>query len=300
MKKWFLWLIALLLFAGASWYFFLKEYHYRVSFTTSESPGIVYKHLMDWKSFDESDQLVEVLSGKRYSQLEQRIQSGDSVFHYIWKITPEGSTKTRVTAYITDEQHGFRQKIEVPFKKNDFVRSSIWNVKLAGNALIKKAEAYQTHSIKDTLISPRFCAYVSVTSNVNEKASAMLKNIAIVMDYIKQNNLELQGDPFLEVTKWDQENDLIQFDFCFPIKQSDSLPATTDVLFKTSRARKVLKAEFNGNYRISSNAWYTLLDHAERNNIEAEILPIEYFLDDPHAGGNPLEWKALIFLPLKD
>lgn len=300
MKKWFFRCLGLLLLGAAIWYVFLKEYDYKVSFTTSEPTGIVFHHLLDWNSFDTSEQAINIISRSPFYNIKQQITSGDSIFHYNWFIEPTGTSRTKVTAYITDEKNSLKQKVLVPFGKNNFVKRSIGNVKLAGDALLQKSKEYKVHGIKDTLISPLFCAYVPVASKVNEKASAMLQNIAVVMDYINLNGLKLQGDPFLEVTEWNWENDSIKFNFCFPIKKTDSLPVDPNVLLKTTTEQRVLKAEFNGNYRISSKAWYYLQDYADRNHIEVDMFPIEYFLNDPHEGGNPLEWKALIFLPLKE
>ena len=71
------------------------------------------------------------------------------------------------------------------------------------------------------------------------------------------------------------------------------------MFFKTTKEQKMLKAIFNGNYRISHIGWYYLLDHAERNNLTINPLPTEIFLNDPHEGGNSIEWNAHILVPLK-
>ncbi len=47
----------------------------------------------------------------------------------------------------------------------------------------------------------------------------------------------------------------------------------------------MLKADFNGNYRISNYAWYYLLDEAERKGLNISPTPIEVYLNDPHEGG---------------
>ena len=127
----------------------------------------------------------------------------------------------------------------------------------------------------------------------------MLSNISVIMNYIKDNEIPLNGDPFLEVTHWDQEHDSIDFNFCFPIHIKDSLPDHPEILFKETAPLHALKAVYHGNYKISDNAWYYLLDYAERKHLKIEDTPIEIYLNDPHEGGNSLEWEAHILLPLK-
>jgi effector-binding domain-containing protein len=135
---------------------------------------------------------------------------------------------------------------------------------------------------------------------MGKKAKNMLSNIATIMEYINSNEIALQGDPFLEVTSWDKQDETIKFNFCFPIEKSDSIPKNAQLQFKTLAPFRALKAEFNGNYSISNNAWYFLLDYAERNNLNIRELPLELYLVDPHIGGDSMNWKALIFLPLID
>jgi effector-binding domain-containing protein len=247
-----------------------------------------------------NDDEITLVSRNNYSEIVQRVLSGDSSFLYRWQIRKNGGDQTKITAYIKDENNGFVQKLEVPFGSNDFVKGSIGNVKTVADALKLKTEVYKVHSITDSVIQPVYCAYLPLESTVKQKASTMLSGIGVIMDYIKSNEIPLNGDPFLEVTEWNEENETIRFNFCFPIKRVDSMPQHPEVLFKTTEILKGIKAEFNGNYRNSDNAWYYLLEYAETHNRDIEKLPFEIYLNDPHAGGDPLKWKAHILLPLKE
>lgn len=128
----------------------------------------------------------------------------------------------------------------------------------------------------------------------------MLYSISDLMGYINENDLELQGDPFLEVTKWDEVSGAMEYNFCFPISESDSLPPSDLVFFKNSPSFKAIKAEFNGNYAISYNAWYYLQEYAEQHKLKVKDLPTEVYLDDPQSGGDAIGWKAHIYLPIED
>ncbi len=299
MKRWLKWILGASVLVLGIWYFLLKDYHYQVSFTSDQPQGILFHHILDWDNYKLDDKEITLVSSNNYSEVIQRVRSDGSSFLYRWRIIKNHNNETDLTAFITDENNGFAQKLKVPFGNSDFAKGSIKNVKTVAEASKLKTEQYDVHSITDSVVQPTYCAYVALESTVRQKASTMSQGIGIIMQYIKSNEIPLNGDPFLEVTEWNEENETIRFNFCFPIKQLDSMPLHPSVQFKTTEELKGIKAEFNGNYRLSDNAWYYLIEHAEKNNIEIKKFPIELYLNDPHAGGDPLTWKAHIFLPLK-
>jgi effector-binding domain-containing protein len=295
------WILGVVILATLTWYFFLKPEHYQITFTTSQPPGVVYQHILDWPIYGKKDSLnIQMTSAKRYSEVQEEVSIHDSLFHYNWDFIRINDSLTRVTAHISDVQHPWLQKLQVPFIKNAFVNRSILNVKNVGEQLVKKQENFKVAKITDTVFPSTYCAYIKVSSELKLKAKNMLSNISVIMNYIKDNEIPLNGDPFLEVTHWDQEHDRIDFNFCFPIHIKDSLPYHPEILFKETLPLHALKAVYHGNYKISDNAWYYLLDYAERNHLEIEDTPIEIYLNDPHEGGNSLEWEAHILLPLKE
>ena len=301
MKRFFKTFVVLLILGALTWYVGLKEDHYRISFTSKQPPGVVYQHILNWQSYShEKGVNVSNQNQEAFSNIEQIITSNDSTFHYNWDISRNTDGQTKVTAAITDKDHGIIQKLQVPFFKNAFVKRSVQQVKNVGDGLSLKGKQFKVHSIKDTVFSGGYCIYLPIESSINKKAATMLYNITDLMGYIKENNIEMSGDPYLEVLEWNQKESVIKYNFCFPIEPSDSLPKTEKIQFKKTPSMKALKAEFNGNYKDSNNAWYYLLDYAKTNNIKVKKLPTELFLNDPHTGGDPITWKALIFLPLED
>ncbi|MCW5518675.1 hypothetical protein J1N09_02410 [Aureitalea sp. L0-47] len=294
------WILVFAILATGLWYFFLKDHHYQVSFRSDQPASLVFNHILDWENYDRDDLQLKTLSKKSYSEIIQEVGVGDSLFTYQWRIEKRHPKGTKVTAYITDENDNFIQKIKVPFGNNDFVKRSLRNTETVAKALQLNSETYKVHSIKDSTIAAIYCAYLPLSSRVEAKASTMLSGINEIMDYVKGNDLSLNGDPFLEVTHWDENAGVIDFNFCFPLKKRDSMPTHPTVRLKTTEPVNGIKAEFNGNYRISNKAWYYLLEHAEKFERVVQKLPLEIYLNDPHSGGDPLLWKALIFLPLDE
>ncbi len=286
--------------AGCIWYFFIKDYNYKITFTTPQSPGIVYDQLTKWNDGKTlNTKVITTLRQIPFSEVEQKLIVGDTVYKIYWSLEKKNDSITLVTAKIKDEKHSFKQNLQVPFFKNAFVKRSISTVKKFAENLNQNANYYKLSKVSNAKIPSKYCAYISLESRTQDKASAMVKNISIVMNYIRDNSIELSGNPFLEIKEWDIENDKIKFDFCFPIEEQASYPETNSVSFKKTIEQNALKVVFNGNYKISDRAWYTIMDYAKRNNLNIETLPTEIYLNDPHAGGNDLEWQAEIFMPLK-
>ncbi|NQX76996.1 hypothetical protein [Gilvibacter sp.] len=301
-KSGFWTVLALALVLLLSWHFLIKPYNYRISFVTKDPAGLVYSNLGAWLAIpgETDSSSVELISRVPYESYQQKVRLKDSLFEYRWEIEPQSDSTTKVTAYITDLKNTWVQNFYAPVYKTDFVKRSIKTVEDLATEWVNYRERYRVNEITEGQVDARFCAYVSVKTTAKQKARTMMGNIADVMGYINTNELELQGDPFLQVTRWDQKTDSISFDFCFPIKPSDSLVASPIVKFKEVQAFSGIKTIFNGNYSISEKSWYWLLRAAENRNLEVEALPFEVYKSDPHMGGDALKWEAEIYLPFKN
>jgi effector-binding domain-containing protein len=104
----------------------------------------------------------------------------------------------------------------------------------------------------------------------------------------------------VEITHWDQENDSLYYNFGQPVFVDDSLPKQQGIEYKQLKKRPAIKAVYNGNYITSDRAWYALMDYAKQNNIPIEPTVLEVFYNNPNMGGNDIEWKAEIYMPIKE
>lgn len=127
----------------------------------------------------------------------------------------------------------------------------------------------------------------------------MMGTIDKLEEFIENNDLKLDGFPMLKVTSWNLETNQISFDFCFPITAKKGLASVGNIQLKRIESKESLKAVFNGYYRLSHLTWLNLLEKAKRKNIEVENLPLEIFYSNPRMGGEAMEWKAAVFMPLK-
>ena len=282
-------------------YLFVFPYHYKVSFNTKQPPGVVFEHLRAWPEFSAKDSVsatnTEMIF---YNRLIQDIHHSSGAMSIDWSIARISDSTTRVEGRFSDKEDALNQKLRLLVGQSYLPNTSIALTESLAQGLIDKSKNFKVHRISDTVISPLFCAFVPVQTKAPLKAQGMLRQISTVMDYIKGNNIDLKGDPFITVTAWDPKTQDLSFDFCFPIDSTALRPLDPEVRFKTLEPKRYLKAIFNGNYRISQQGWYALLDHAQQTGISLGSEVIEVYRNDPHEGGDSMQWVAELLMPILD
>jgi effector-binding domain-containing protein len=301
MKQRIWWIILAVLFVTAIWYFFVRPYHLSVSFNTAEHPEIVYEHLNEWPLVAYDSLKISEVVATRPQTVTQKVIRDSTAYQYTWSIERKNPSSTRVVVQIKDLDNPVLQKMQVLTGTGSLKEIALADTKFIFDGLKNKPKTYRVHNFNDSIRESVYCAYIPLKAHITNKARVMRDHIIKVMGYIKDNDIPLDGDPFLEITRWDRKTDSIAFDFCFPITASDSLPTPPPaVRIKQTKKLNGLKAEFNGNYRDSYKSWYYLLENAEQRGLEVDARPVEVFLNDPHGAGDPLNWKAIIYLPLKN
>jgi effector-binding domain-containing protein len=298
-KKKLLYGAGVLVLLGLIWYFFIKKHDYQVSFTAEHSAGAIYSRLMHWNNWEgKVNKVVSIEDRNPYSQLIQEVKQNDSIFRIEWNFKSLDINKTEVTAYFTDVENSFQQKLRIPFGKTDFVNKSLAISKRIRAELNEERKRYKVSGVSEVITEKKQCACVSIESSTYKKARDMIRGNGVVLSFFKQNDIELNEFPIVEVIYWNRKTNDITFDFCFPFSK-ENYELMEGVQVKNTKPLKALRVEFNGNYSISDRAWFELLAYAKEKNIQILEQPIEYFYNDPHAGGNDLKWKAKIFMPIE-
>jgi effector-binding domain-containing protein len=117
--------------------------------------------------------------------------------------------------------------------------------------------------------------------------------------FVRQNNFKLDGHPFVIVHDWNELKDSVNFDFCFPITLTHTVPEHPKIKFMTVENMEAIETDFYGNYSITDITWYNLAEEAKKLGYRSNRKLIEVYQNDPHLGGNELEWKAEIYLGIE-
>lgn len=288
--------IGIALLGSGIWYFFIKSHDYQVTFEVKTFPGEINQIIKTWGTTQEGS---KILDEKPISELTQQLQFGDSTHIYRWEINAIHDSLSQVRVYANDKDYSFQNKLNIPFSDTDFEKRTRKTLLDFADKLNEHRKNFKVEVIGEAEIPNTFCACTDVKSTQIGKADGMMRDFPLLTNFLAKNNVPLNGSPFLEVTEWQKGKDSLAFKFCFPIVQSEILPEHPELKYRNFYSKKALKAIYNGNYISSDRAWYVLADYAKNNNIQVSELPIEVFFNNPSMGGNALNWKAEIYLPLK-
>lgn len=282
------------------WYLFIKKYDYVVTFKEKTAPGTIFQGTLDWGDNIKNQDFIEskIISGTPFSKIVQELKTLDSTIVFEWFYKGINDSTTQVKVGVINPKHSILNRIRLPFSSVGIKQFAINKVVQFKKGLDQHLEKHKVKINGFSEIPRQFCAYIQLESDLQNKAQQMIANNSNIMVFLKENNIEIIGKPFLEVNDWDIPNQKIKYNYCFPVKKQDSLPGHNEIKFKNIVARKSIKATYYGNYRTSDRAWFALYDYALRNHLKIEEKPFEIFYDNPFSGGNELEWKAEIYMPI--
>jgi len=291
--------IFIILIAFIAWYFLLKPSDYTIRFEAKAATGTIFQGIQEWsaaktKSNAENYTTVEI---RNFDFIKQELKKGDEHLVYSWTLNSINDSTTKVTVDVKDENHSWYNKLTVPFITTPFRKKQIDRVKDFKTGLEEHLKAFKVRIDGEGETTAAYVAYISLTSVMQEKAQTMIANDAIITGYLFTNKIKIIGKPFVEVTHWDKDKEILQFNYCFPIPKDAKFVSNPKVKFKNIPAVKGLKATYFGNFRTSDRAWFALLDYADKQNVVLDSKVVENFLANPFNGGNELEWETKIIIP---
>lgn len=282
---------------AAVWYFFIKPNDFIVRFEAPSTVGTINQSIKSWK-LTKNASATEISNS--LSEVRHSLVYGDSTHQYTWKLKALTDSTTAVTLGVKDQGNTLANKVSVLLGTPFIRRQAEANAKDFYKGLIDHLDNFDVTIDGESVTPPSYAAYVTITGTQLQKAGGMMKYYGYLSQIMLKDGIEPKGTPFIEVTNWDKTTDSITYNFCFPIKNRENLPTFKEVQYKRFLERKALKATYHGNYITSDRAWYRLLSYAKDNNIEVVEEPFEIFYNNPSSGGNERNWKAEVFMPIKE
>ena len=296
-------LIIFILLGSLTWYLLFKPNDYIVRFKTETSPGTLFSGVEEWNLLNqELDSFsYKITNKKAFTLINETLNTDGISLDIDWNFKSINDSVTHVIVGITEKGKSIYNRLTIPFLDTQFEKIAINTVKDFKKEIESQLEKeFKVKYIGIDTIPEIAYAYVELKNiEMRKKAEQMMKYNATLLQFINSHNLKGGKHPFLLVNKWDLNKNMIDFRFCFPIKQNDSMPIHKDFKFDVLKPRKALKAIYNGNYITSDRGWFALHEYAKRHNIPIENKPLEIFYNNPHYGGDELQWKAEVFIPIK-
>lgn len=293
-------LLAVVILSFLGWYFLLKQSDYTITFKVNAATGTISQGIMEWTTIQSKSQNEKytVLEKRNFDFIKQQMKKGNEEMEYTWNMESRNDSMTNVTVGVKDLNHSFYNRLTAPFVPTKFRTEQIEKIKLFKTGLEDHIDDFKIRIDGEKSSEEIYVAYISLKSVMQEKAQTMIGYDPEIVEYLDKNKIKIIGHrPYLEVTDWDQEEETVSFNYCFPIPKNTKYVQDDNVKFKTIPAFKGLQATYFGNYRTSDRAWFTLLDYAKKNNIKLQKKVLEHFLANPFNGGNELEWETKIIIP---
>ncbi len=287
--------VLILLIGVFTWYLLIKKYDYEITFNANLAPQGVYHQVKKTKPGEHNTKKENIINT---SSLTQEVTVDHEKVILDWHFKRIQDTITKIRVGIVSKEHSIQNRLRV------LVGSSTM-VKLVKEDLInfrKQLKRY-TSTFKviiegETDIPAMETLSVSSKIKRSGKAEEMMTHNSYLYPKLVERNVSKSGFPFVKIKNWNQEKDIIHLDFGFPIVYTDSLPVDSKITYTKVASQKALKATYYGNYRTSDEAWFILLEHAIAHHISVDLKPLEIFYNNPMQGGNELQWKAEVFLPI--
>jgi effector-binding domain-containing protein len=293
MRKWILG-CAVLVIGVLSWYLFLKPDDFSVSFKAKTLPEIVVQSVKIWTT--QKNGVIDQLGERK---ILQRIPFKNDSLTYQWNIKQLTDSTSRVKVSVKDKNISLIDRFKIPLLDTNYEKDVSEDFKAFLELLNSHLDNIRVKITGISDIDSTYCAYVPLKEKQVQKAKGMMENFSLLSIVLASHNVQLNGHPFIEITRWDKDSDSIYYNFCYPIIKNDSLPQHPEIKYKQFDGKKAIKAIYNGNYMTSDRAWYFLENYARKNKIEITDTPIEVFVNNPNMGGNELEWETIVYLPLK-
>jgi effector-binding domain-containing protein len=294
-------LTIILALAGGIAYLFSRPCDYQSHFMVRTTPDVVFFNIHNWNFWNRNrlNVKIEIMNETPVSKISKKVSLEDTTLIFNWNFNPINDSITEVRACVSDPDRKFHNRLTLPFKNTSFkisVRDNLIDIKSRLEFMLK---TFRFEYTGYNHFKEKSCIYINLKSTPRGKAWAMISNVVGLNQFVRENNLERDGNPFLVIHDWNESKDTISFDFCFPVKRTNAVPKHPQIKFKTVESMDAIKTDFYGNYSITDITWYNLADEAKKLGYRRNNKLIEVYFNDPHSGGNELEWKAEIYMGIE-
>jgi effector-binding domain-containing protein len=233
------------------------------------------------------------------TSLSKKVTLKDTTLIFTWEVEKVNDSFTMVRAYVSDPERKIYNRLTAPFINTPFkksVRSNLLDIKARMDAMLKTFR-YEFNGYRQ--FEKKSCVYIRFKNTPRGKARGMMSTVFELNQFIRENNLERDGSPFVIVHDWSEFKDTISFDFCFPVTDTHKIPEHPDIRFMRVESMEAVETDFYGNYSFTDITWLNLAEEAKRLGYRSNQKLVEVYHNDPHLGGNELEWKAEIYMGIE-
>jgi effector-binding domain-containing protein len=331
----YLFFLILILIIGGSMYLATLNGNYDIKQTTIiKAPVEVvfneindYKNWQNWGPWYETDSTIvttypEITSGKNASYSWTGKEGGGSMKTISLIPNKELIQQINFGTGNTPEVYWNLKKIKDGTAvtwgmrgKNTFIEKAYWltqggieknitpmyqrGLELLNNHITNEMKKHSVENKGIVEYGGGYYLYLTSASKFSEIDKKTKEMFPLIIRYMKKNDIQSVGKPFIITHKWDKENSTIMFSTCIPV--SERIATDSDVLTGFIKPQKMFKTLFKGSYNYLPEAWETAFKNLNAQNLKElpNAEPLEVYLVGPHDTPNPSKWITEILIPIE-
>jgi len=140
--------------------------------------------------------------------------------------------------------------------------------------------------------------FTSKIENVTKNSRIVFQKIII---FCRQNNIELNGKPFILYHTYNLTNGLTKLSFCIPIKNQIMTSSGSDILAGKLEQFDAIKTTLKGDYMHSQKAIDKTSDYVNTQKIELDpaFSHLEILKISRSENSSPSQWVSELYFPIK-
>lgn len=261
-----------------------------------------------WKSEKMGDGSITTTKAIPDSSIEQKLtfvsKYGESQSEVYWKFdgVEEG---TKVTWGIKGEQ-SFMEKLAFAFMDSSYTQMMrpmlAEGLKKLNKVTLDKMETYSISVDGITQYGGGFYMYTTTSSKISQIQTKMQDMITEVSRYMENNNISIQGDPFVIYNEWDEQNNNAIYSAGRFTPSLVITPVESHILNGMMPVQKVVKTTLKGDYKNLKEAWDAAYKYIEENNLQPAMdsHSFEVYRTNPAITLNPSKWITEIYIPVAE
>ncbi len=280
------------------WFSFFKTYDHQIEFEVNIPKGSIYHMISDINNWE--DKNIKTEHKILFESIHQTTEINQKPFELLWQFENLNDTNARVKLYFKNKQHSLAERYKSLFNKSENLDSLVKVSKRFKHKAQNFSDFFSIVIYGIDTINPTAYLYVKHRTKRANKAKEMINSNALLFQKNRDSLVTKTGKTFVKVNHWQPETDSISFRYAFPVLSQKTYPVDKLVKADSLKPQKALKAIFNGNYRISDQAWLAMYHYAKRKGIKLDLSPVEIYYNNPMLGGNDKNWRTDIYMPIKE
>lgn len=261
---------------------------------------------INWQADYLRDGKITTISAVPYKSITQELIMQTSVGQadgtITWTFEPaDGET---LVTWTLEGSQDFKEKLAFTLQDSDLTEifqpifeQSLTNLQ---ENVIRKMEVYSIDVAGVTEQGGGYYMYKTTAARlgeVNKRAAEMIEEVTA---YMNENNISINGKPFVIYNQRDERNGTTIFSAAVPTPSQVVTPAESPVLNGYLEPQVAVKTVLKGNRKNASEAWERTYRYIEENGLQVDPQgqPFEIYITDPAEVENPALWVTEIYIPV--